>query len=72
MNINGGRHHYEGYCVSWKAERISPHARVWSVRSVSEREMTLAAVPPRERTSSQPLLLKIPNMCLRGEQKDGH
>lgn len=26
MNSNGGRHHYEGYCVSWKAECISRHA----------------------------------------------
>lgn len=43
MNTNGGRHYYEGYCVSWRAEAISMRATAGSVRFVSERVMTLAA-----------------------------
>lgn len=38
----GGRHYYEGYCVSWKARPISMHATTQSVRFVSERVMALA------------------------------
>ncbi len=49
MNTNGGRHHCEGYCVSWKAEAISMHTTAQSVRFVSERVITLAAAPASKK-----------------------
>lgn len=71
MNTNRRRHHYEEYCVSWKAEAISMRATAQSVRFVSERVMTLAAVLANKSTSAQPLPVENPKMCLRTEQKDG-
>lgn len=71
MNTNRRRHYYEGYCVSWKAERISMRATAQSVRFVSERVMTLAAALANKSTSVQPLPLENPKMCPRAKQKDG-
>lgn len=46
---NGGRHLYEGYCVSWKAEPISMCATTMPVTFVSERVMILAAAFASEK-----------------------
>lgn len=70
MNINGGCHHYEGFCVSWKAEAISMHATARSVRFVSGRVMSLAAAPASKKVPLLNLFYLKSQICVPGQNKE--
>lgn len=72
MNINGSRHYYEVYFVSWKTEPISMRATAQSVRFVSESNDFGCSSWSKKYLCSNSSTWNSKNVFFSGaEQKDG-